>query len=378
MSQSNHSLKPHFADTGKSTLAKTTYNLNFDKFDGSSFLADANRTLERHDGLLACFWKEETLENYENLPGKVILHCKGNPLALKVLGSSLCDRSTEVIPYLKTLILKDCIKLARIYESIGFLDGLVYLNLRDCKNLRNLPESFCMLKSLEKLIISRCSKLVPTVIELGKLESLTTLQADGINFGQLAAVGNENSWRCLSLKSQQELLPSLITLKTVRCSSLETVTNLPNLMTTVFLDVMKSESLSEISGIFKLNSIDSFEVELLNILILFLNLDENRLDTMVEIFNRFTSTKRIYSVQQGLYEFGIFSNYFPENEVPRWFSNKSEQRLLTCNVDSLPNIAGSGAGVEKEDEDDSIFNFDDDEDKEATLIEIEKLFERSW
>ncbi|PHU02077.1 hypothetical protein BC332_27328 [Capsicum chinense] len=360
MSQSNHSLKPHFADTGKSTLAKTTYNLNFDKFDGSSFLADANRTLERHDGLHA-FGKEKTLEDYENLPGKVILHCKGNSLALNVLGSSLCDRSTEVI-----------------YESIGCLDGLVYLNLRDCKNLRNLPESFCMLKSLEKLIISGCSKLVPTVIELGKLESLTTLQADGINFGQLAAVGNENSWRCLSLKSQQELLPSLITLKTVRCSSLETVTNLPNLMTTVCLDVMKSESLSEISGIFKLNSIDSFEVELLNILVLFLNLDENTLDTMVEIFNRFTSTKRIYSVQQGLYEFGIFSNYFQENEVPRWFSNKSEQRLLTCNVDSLPNIAGSGAGVEKEDEDDSIFNFDDDEDKEATLVEIEKLFERSW
>ncbi|PHU10155.1 hypothetical protein BC332_22015 [Capsicum chinense] len=303
------------------------------------------------------------------------------------------------LPHLKTLILKDCIKLAKIHESIGCLDGLVYLNLRDCKNLRKLPGSFCMLKSLEKLIISGCSRLVTTAIELGKLESLTILQADGMNFGQLAPVGgNENSWRalwqtwssklrrspgsnqfsfsslssslvrlslakcnltddvasfglsnlpslcflnlsenliynlpqsiknlgmlrdlwldgCLSLKSLPELPPSLVTLKAVRCSSLETVTNLPNLMTTLFLDVMES---------------------------LLLNLDDRTLDTVVEIFNMFTSTKRTYSVQQGLNEFGIFSTYVRGNEVPSWFSHKSEQRLLTLNVDSLPNIKITG------------------------------------
>ncbi|KAM3377834.1 hypothetical protein P3S68_010247 [Capsicum galapagoense] len=41
-------------------------------------------------------------------------------------------------------------------------------------------------------------------------------------------------------------------------------------------------------------------------------------------------------------------------------------------------IAGSGAGEEEEDDDDSIFDSDDDEDDEATLAEIEELFERSW
>ncbi|XP_006358466.1 TMV resistance protein N-like isoform X1 [Solanum tuberosum] len=329
------------------------------------------------------------------------------------------------LPHLKTLILKDCIKLVKIHESIGCLDGLVYLNLRDCKNLRKLPGSLCKLKSLEKLIISGCSRLVTSAIELGKLESLTTLQADGMNFGQLAPVGgNMNSWSalwktwssklrrspgsnqfsfsslssslvslslsscnltddalsfglsnlpslcflnlsenliynlpqsiknlgklqdlwldgCQSLLSLPELPSSLVKLKAVRCSSLETVTNLPNLMTTLFLDVMESESLTEISGIFKLKPIDNFEVEILNALRLLLNLD-NTFDTVVEIFNRFTKTKRMYSVQQGLYEFGIFSTYFPGNEVPSWFSNKSEQRLLTLYVDSLPNIKITG------------------------------------
>lgn len=45
---------------------------------------------------------------------------------------------------------------------------------------------------------------------------------------------------------------------------------------------------------------------------------------------------------QGLYEFGIFSTYFPGNEVPSWFNNKSEQRLLTLYVDSPPNIKIAG------------------------------------
>ncbi|XP_060167556.1 disease resistance protein TAO1-like [Lycium barbarum] len=322
------------------------------------------------------------------------------------------------LPHLKTLILKDCSKLVKIHESIGCLDGLVYLNLRDCKNLRKLPGSFCKLKSLEKLIISGCYKLVTSAIELGKLESLTTLQADGMNFG------NANSWRalwqtwssklrrspdynqfsfsslssslvrlslakcnltddalsfglnnlpslcflnlsenliynlplsikthgmlqdlwldgCLSLRSLPELPPTLVKLKAVRCLSLETVTNLPNLMSNLFLDVMESENLSEISGIFKLKPINNFEVEILNTLGLLLKLD-NTVDTGVEIFNRFTNTKRIYSVQQGLYEFGIFSTYFPGNEVPSWFNNKSEQSKLTLKVDSLPYINITG------------------------------------
>ncbi|PHT38087.1 hypothetical protein CQW23_21660 [Capsicum baccatum] len=80
-------------------------------------------------------------------------------------------------------------------------------------------------------------------------------------------------------------------------------------------------------------------------------------------------------------KFGSYSfiNVSSGNEVPRWFSNKSEQRLLT--LDSLPNVktAGSGADLEEVDSGDSIFDFDgDDEYKESTRVEIEELFERSW
>ncbi|PHT66165.1 hypothetical protein T459_30590 [Capsicum annuum] len=36
---------------GKSTLVKTAYNLNFNKIDCSNFLANVNKTSERHNGL---------------------------------------------------------------------------------------------------------------------------------------------------------------------------------------------------------------------------------------------------------------------------------------------------------------------------------------
>ncbi|CAL5380077.1 unnamed protein product [Camellia sinensis] len=94
------------------------------------------------------------------------------------------------LPNLERLILKDCTRLVEVHESIGELERLVFLNLRDCQNLRNLPNNICKLKSLEKLILSGCSKLVLPV-ELGKLESLTEFHADKIAVNQLVSTNGE-------------------------------------------------------------------------------------------------------------------------------------------------------------------------------------------
>lgn len=186
------------AGVGKTTLAKTVYNLNYDRFDGSSFLADVRTASEQYDGLarlqrqllrdilgkkvkniynvhegtvmireavnykrilvvlddvedtdqlnavfgmrewlhpgskviittrndhlfdasefcnckmykaktlnekeslqlfsLHALGKEWPPEDYMDLSRNVVFHCEGNPLALKVLGSALCDRSSE-------------------------------------------------------------------------------------------------------------------------------------------------------------------------------------------------------------------------------------------------------------------------------------------
>ncbi|CAN4110135.1 unnamed protein product [Withania somnifera] len=325
------------------------------------------------------------------------------------------------LPNLEKLILKDCVRLFHIHESIGDLEALVLLNLRDCKNLTNLPRSFCKLNSLETLIISGCSGLSLSTIDLGKLKCLRTLHADEINYDRekswvalwqswssklrkspdsdnfslhslssslvslslakckltddslalgvnnlfslrhLNLSGNlisnlpqsitnlsmlQDLWldSCPSLQSLPNLPSRLIKLKATECTSLERVTNLPSLLEThtLFLDVRGSEKLTEIPGLFKLEPIRNFREEMVNTLN-HLKLDDIQNED-VELFNRLTNTKRNYSVQ-GLYEFGIFSTYFPGSEIPSWFSRKGEESLLTLKVDSHTNTKITGLNI---------------------------------
>ncbi|XP_034674453.1 disease resistance protein RPV1-like, partial [Vitis riparia] len=130
------------------------------------------------------------------LRGLVLLNMKSCK-NLKILPGRICDLKS-----LKTLILSGCSKLERLPEitevmehleelllggtsirelprSILRLKGLVLLNLRKCKDLRTLPNSICGLKSLETLIVSGCSKLNRLPEDLGMLQCLRRLQADG-------------------------------------------------------------------------------------------------------------------------------------------------------------------------------------------------------
>ncbi|XP_050136944.1 disease resistance protein RPV1-like isoform X3 [Malus sylvestris] len=56
---------------------------------------------------------------------------------------------------LERLILKHCLNLVEVHESIGHLEKLLVLNLKGCKNLMKLP----ILRSIQDLILSGCSKL---------------------------------------------------------------------------------------------------------------------------------------------------------------------------------------------------------------------------
>ncbi|XP_034206988.1 disease resistance protein RPV1-like [Prunus dulcis] len=77
-------------------------------------------------------------------------------------------------PNLERLILKDCINLKEVDESIGDLEKLVFLNLKDCKNLMKLPIRISMLRSLQKLILSGCSNLVLPASMIVKNQSDST------------------------------------------------------------------------------------------------------------------------------------------------------------------------------------------------------------
>ncbi|CAL9009303.1 unnamed protein product [Prunus brigantina] len=86
-------------------------------------------------------------------------------LGLKILNLShshslVTTPDLSGVPNLEKLILKDCINLVVIDESLGNLEELIFLNLKDCRSLMKLPTRICMLRSLQELDLSGCSKLV--------------------------------------------------------------------------------------------------------------------------------------------------------------------------------------------------------------------------
>ncbi|KAG4156293.1 hypothetical protein ERO13_D03G164900v2 [Gossypium hirsutum] len=82
------------------------------------------------------------------------------------------------LPSLEKLMLKDCINLVEVDQSIGELKMLTFLNLKDCTSLRHLPRTIGSLISLEELVLSGCSRLDDVPRELHNMESLKVLNLD--------------------------------------------------------------------------------------------------------------------------------------------------------------------------------------------------------
>ncbi|KAK8564339.1 hypothetical protein V6N12_036465 [Hibiscus sabdariffa] len=88
------------------------------------------------------------------------------------------------LPSLEKLMLKDCIKLVEVDQSIGELKMLTFLNLKDCKSLGKLPRTIGSLVSLEELSLSGCSTLDNVPKELHDVKSLKVLNLDGTSIYQ--------------------------------------------------------------------------------------------------------------------------------------------------------------------------------------------------
>ncbi|XP_028112690.1 TMV resistance protein N-like [Camellia sinensis] len=120
---------------------------------------------------------------------------------LKILNLSQSHRLISTpdfseIPNLERIILKDCINLIEVHESIGELSRLVLLNLKYCRRLRKLPQQICHLKFLKELILYGCSELNQLPTELGNLESLTVFNADKTAICQSQSTTDEKNFWC--------------------------------------------------------------------------------------------------------------------------------------------------------------------------------------
>ncbi|KAM7257513.1 hypothetical protein ACFE04_013254 [Oxalis oulophora] len=104
---------------------------------------------------------------------------------LKFLNLSHCQQLTRVpnfgeSPYVESLILRGCINVFEVDESIECLKGLLILNLEDCTSLKRLPKGLTTFESLEEINLSGCSNLEEMPEDLRKMKSLKVLNANGI------------------------------------------------------------------------------------------------------------------------------------------------------------------------------------------------------
>ncbi|KAL6130592.1 hypothetical protein ACLB2K_068971 [Fragaria x ananassa] len=144
-------------------------------------------------------------------------------------------------PSLEKLTLMDCEGLIDVHESIGNLDRLVYLNMKDCRSLRRLPKTIGMLKLLDTLLISGCSNLNNSSIEMIRsMESLKVLELDRIPMNRLFTLSVE-------VKSGTYLPCSLLSLSLSGCN----LTDEAFPVDFASLSLLKSLNLSEnpISGL---------------------------------------------------------------------------------------------------------------------------------
>jgi hypothetical protein len=213
--------------------------------------------------------------------------------------------------------------LVEVHESIGYMERLVSLNLEECENLRNLPRSISNLKSLETLNLSGCLKLdalsgskgksskswlsrfsswispkssnaitlLPTsfsglcylkslnlsdnnlceggiCIDLGSLSSLQELNLLRNNFRNLPqGIGCLPKLRslvlnqCASLQSIPELPTSLEELNADYCTSMERLSILSNMKSSLKIFLGNCRRLVEIQGLESLQSSLIFYME---------------------------------------------------------------------------------------------------------------------
>ncbi|ONI16932.1 hypothetical protein PRUPE_3G130900 [Prunus persica] len=302
------------------------------------------------------------------------------------------------VPNLEKLILKDCINLVVIDESLGNLEKLIFLNLKDCRSLMKLPTRISMLRSLQELDLSGCSKLVlhtsttaanhlhsttrvrkklnmlsekiwqsiwlwrSWVSPRNKLESaslsmeiwpncLGTLSLADCNLSEipgdlsiLSLLKHLNLSRnpilrlpenmnglimlqtleiqgCTKLRTLPKLPRSLRKLHASYCTSLERITNLPNMFESLDSSLWKCKKLHEVQSLFNIKPLGRVDIEMISDMGLF-NLESTGGSTEVEMTNYMTCTTRKGPLQ-ALYECGIISIFVQGNKIPDWFTYRS-------------------------------------------------------
>ncbi|KAL7618631.1 hypothetical protein Lser_V15G03679 [Lactuca serriola] len=314
--------------------------------------------------------------------------------SLKILNLSFCEQlrslcSFDQLPKIERLMLRGCICLREVCESIEQCVELVFIDLSYCNKLKKFPRNITMLKKVKTFVLNGF-RLSESHIEMKNMDSAEKLEAIPSDFKffmvplprclvSLSLANNNLStesfpmdFSCLfmleelyldanpivSLPNCVRSLPRLKRLSMVQCNMLTSVEHPPHTLTFMQLHFDSSKhvlrkvvfdpqmspllflidwrmiapSYFEIEGMVKIESFGVVEEKVLR------SLGWTELDFLIlSRFRSYLDDRIEESFIQMYYEFGIFSTIYGGEEMPSWIVDRRTGSSMSFTIPSSPN-----------------------------------------
>ncbi|CAI9269597.1 unnamed protein product [Lactuca saligna] len=349
-----------------------------------------------------CYSNPQRLQKRQKLSGSCIKE-KRSLGSLKILNLSFCEKLRSLsgfdeLPALERLIVRNCICLLEVCESIKQCFELNLIDLSYCIKLEKLPRSLGMLKKVKTLLLNGCH-LGESRIENRDMNSLEMIKVNNIGINtktSSSAIPNDSKFFGLSLPRSlvtlslednklstesfpmdfsylsmlKELyldynpilslpncvrsLPRLEILSMTNCNMLTSVEHPPPTLTYLNLYSNCKPIVRKIVfdpemfmlPFFILPSIlatSSFEFEGMIKIQSMEGIEEKVLRSMgwtkLDFFNERRVQTSIFDKSEikMYYEFGIFSTIYGGEEMPNWITNRSMGPSISFTIPSSPN-----------------------------------------
>ncbi|XP_076936424.1 disease resistance protein RPV1-like [Bidens hawaiensis] len=306
--------------------------------------------------------------------------------SLKILDLSFCEQLRNVsgfleLPALERLIVKNCLSLIEVCESIDQCAELVYIDLSYCRKLKRVPISIGKLKNDKTLLLEGCASGDPKIdtcdmhssaimeaipsdlkffamslpislislslpnnnlsndsfpMNWSPLSLLEALYLDGNpivsmpkcvrTLPRLKALSMGNYEKLISIEHPPRTLSELVVLVDYGNTLLRKIKFDPEMSPLYLFGARKvsSDDAYEIDGIIKIQALAGVENKVLQ------SLGWKKLDFLKERCLGTPQTKMYY-------EFGIFSTFYMGKEMPDWITCRSKGPTLSFTVPSSPN-----------------------------------------
>ncbi|KAL7616161.1 hypothetical protein Lser_V15G03447 [Lactuca serriola] len=356
------------------------------------------------ESFVGCYSNTQRLEKRQKLDGSY-LKDKKLLRSLKILNLSFCKQLRSLgdfdqLPALERLIVRNCIGLVEVGESIEQCIELVFIDLSYCKKLEKLPRNIGMLKNVKTLLLDGC-KLSDSQVEdrdmvinirtsssafMGAIPSDLKLFTISLprSLVRLSLVNNNLSTECFpmdfsclsmlkelyldynpinSMPSCMRTLPRLQILSMANCNKLKSVEHPPRTLSrlllfsrhgsfvkkVVFDPGMSPLELSsnwwidfapgscEIEGMIKIQAMVRVEEKVLRSLG-WINVDFLKKGCVGP--NPWES-----KIQSMFYEFGIFSTKYEVEEMPNWFKYRSLGPSISFTIPSSSSSPNNLTGL---------------------------------